>query len=168
MSDAIKHECGLAFVRLRKPLEYYVEKYGTAFYGLNKMYLLMEKQRNRGQDGAGLANVKLDMEPGTRYISRYRSVDTNAIGDIFGKVQKRIADGVGENTDLLKDVPWLKKNLPFTGEVFLGHLRYGTYGGNTIEACHPFFTSEQLANEKFDRCRELQHDQRRRALWGVG
>ena len=82
MSDPIKHECGIAFVRLRKPLEYYVEKYGTAFYGLNKMYLLMEKQRNRGQDGAGLANVKLDMEPGTRYISRYRSVDTNAIGDI--------------------------------------------------------------------------------------
>ena len=161
MSDAIKHECGLAFVRLRKPLEYYVEKYGTAFYGLNKMYLLMEKQRNRGQDGAGLANVKLDMEPGTRYISRYRSVDTNAIGDIFGKVQKRIADGVGENTDLLKDVPWLKKNLPFTGEVFLGHLRYGTYGGNTIEACHPFFASEQLANEKFDRGGEFQHDQRR-------
>ena len=138
MSDPIKHECGLAFVRLRKPLEYYVEKYGTAFYGLNKMYLLMEKQRNRGQDGAGLANVKLNMEPGTRYISRYRSVDSNSIGDIFGKVQKRIAEGIAGNTELLTDVSWLKKNLPFTGEVFLGHLRYGTYGGNTIEACHPF------------------------------
>jgi amidophosphoribosyltransferase len=138
MSDAIKHECGLAFVRLRKPIEYYVEKYGTAFYGLNKMYLLMEKQRNRGQDGAGLANIKLNMEPGTRYISRYRSVDPNSIGDIFGKVQQRIAEGIGTDTEKLRDVPWLKRNLPFTGEVFLGHLRYGTYGGNTIEACHPF------------------------------
>ena len=138
MSDPIKHECGIAFVRLRKPLEYYVEKYGTAFYGLNKMYLLMEKQRNRGQDGAGLANIKLNMAPGTRYISRYRSVDTNSIGDIFGKVQKRIAEGVAGDASRLSDVPWLKENLPFTGEVFLGHLRYGTYGGNTIEACHPF------------------------------
>ena len=138
MSDPIKHECGIAFVRLRKPLEYYVEKYGTAFYGLNKMYLLMEKQRNRGQDGAGLANIKLDMAPGTRYISRYRSVDTNSIGDIFGKVQKRIAEGIAGDPSRLSDVPWLKENLPFTGEVFLGHLRYGTYGGNTIEACHPF------------------------------
>ena len=138
MSDPIKHECGIAFVRLRKPLEYYVEKYGTAFYGLNKMYLLMEKQRNRGQDGAGLANIKLNMAPGTRYISRYRSVDTNSIGDIFGKVQKRIAEGIAGDVSRLSDVPWLKDNLPFTGEVFLGHLRYGTYGGNTIEACHPF------------------------------
>nr|MBT4214956.1 amidophosphoribosyltransferase [Bacteroidota bacterium] len=119
-------------------LEYYVEKYGTAFYGLNKMYLLMEKQRNRGQDGAGLANIKLNMAPGTRYISRYRSVDTNSIGDIFGKVQKRIAEGIAGDASRLSDVPWLKENLPFTGEVFLGHLRYGTYGGNTIEACHPF------------------------------
>ncbi len=138
MSDPIKHECGIAFVRLRKPLEYYVEKYGTAFYGLNKMYLLMEKQRNRGQDGAGLANIKLDTDPGTRYISRYRSVDTNSIGDIFGKIQKRVAEGINGDLDKLKDVPWLKQNLPFTGEVYLGHLRYGTYGGNTIEACHPF------------------------------
>ena len=138
MSDPIKHECGIAFARLRKPLEYYVEKYGTAFYGLNKMYLLMEKQRNRGQDGAGLANIKLNMAPGTRYISRYRSVDTNSIGDIFGKVQKRIAEGIAGDVSRLSDVPWLKDNLPFTGEVFLGHLRYGTYGGNTIEACHPF------------------------------
>ena len=138
MSDPIKHECGIAFVRLRKPLEYYVEKYGTAFYGLNKMYLLMEKQRNRGQDGAGLANIKLGTDPGTRYISRYRSVDTNSIGDIFGKIQKRVAEGINGDLDKLKDVSWLKQNLPFTGEVYLGHLRYGTYGGNTIEACHPF------------------------------
>jgi amidophosphoribosyltransferase len=98
----------------------------------------MEKQRNRGQDGAGLANIKLNMAPGTRYISRYRSVDTNSIGDIFGKVQKRIAEGIAGDASRLSDVPWLKENLPFTGEVFLGHLRYGTYGGNTIEACHPF------------------------------
>jgi amidophosphoribosyltransferase len=98
----------------------------------------MEKQRNRGQDGAGLANIKLNMAPGTRYISRYRSVDTNSIGDIFGKVQKRIAEGIAGDVSRLSDVPWLKDNLPFTGEVFLGHLRYGTYGGNTIEACHPF------------------------------
>jgi amidophosphoribosyltransferase len=98
----------------------------------------MEKQRNRGQDGAGLANIKLNMAPGTRYISRYRSVDTNSIGDIFGKVQKRIAEGIAGDVSRLSDVPWLKENLPFTGEVFLGHLRYGTYGGNTIEACHPF------------------------------
>jgi amidophosphoribosyltransferase len=102
------------------------------------MYLLMEKQRNRGQDGAGLANIKLGTDPGTRYISRYRSVDTNSIGDIFGKIQKRVAEGINGDLDKLKDVPWLKQNLPFTGEVYLGHLRYGTYGGNTIEACHPF------------------------------
>jgi amidophosphoribosyltransferase len=102
------------------------------------MYLLMEKQRNRGQDGAGLSNIKLNMAPGTRYISRYRSVDTNSIGDIFGKVQKRIAEGIAGDASRLSDVSWLKENLPFTGEVFLGHLRYGTYGGNTIEACHPF------------------------------
>jgi len=98
----------------------------------------MEKQRNRGQDGAGLANIKLGTDPGTRYISRYRSVDTNSIGDIFGKIQKRVAEGINGDLDKLKDVPWLKQNLPFTGEVYLGHLRYGTYGGNTIEACHPF------------------------------
>jgi amidophosphoribosyltransferase len=138
MSDSIKHECGIAMVRLRKPLNYYVEKYGTALYGINKMYLLMEKQHNRGQDGAGLATIKLDMPPGTRYISRYRSVDPKPIQDIFGYVQGRIQQGVAQNTSLLKDAEWLKQNLPFTGEILLGHLRYGTYGKNAIENTHPF------------------------------
>ena len=138
MSDSIKHECGIAMVRLRKPLDYYIEKYGTALYGINKMYLLMEKQHNRGQDGAGLATIKLDMAPGTRYISRYRSIDPKPIQDIFGYVQNRIQQGVAKNTELLKDGEWLKQNLPFTGEILLGHLRYGTYGKNAIENTHPF------------------------------
>ena len=138
MSDKIKHECGIALVRLRKPLDYYVEKYGTALYGINKMYLLMEKQHNRGQDGAGLATIKLDMPPGTRYISRYRSIDPKPIQDIFTYVQGRIQKGVEQNPELLKDGEWLKHNLPFTGEILLGHLRYGTYGKNAIESTHPF------------------------------
>lgn len=138
MSDFIHHECGIAMVRLRKPLNYYVEKYGTAMYGLNKMYLLMEKQHNRGQDGAGLASIKLDVPPGKRYISRQRSIDPKPIQDIFQYVQKRISEGVKDNPELLKDAEWLKENLPFIGEMYLGHLRYGTYGKNSIEACHPF------------------------------
>ncbi len=138
MSELIKHECGIALIRLRKPLNYYVNKYGTALYGINKMYLLMEKQHNRGQDGAGLATIKLDMPPGTRYISRYRSIDPKPIQDIFSHVQSRIQEGVEKNPELLKDGEWLKHNLPFTGEVLLGHLRYGTYGKNAIENTHPF------------------------------
>ena len=138
MSDKIKHECGIALIRLRKPLNYYVEKYGTALYGINKMYLLMEKQHNRGQDGAGLATIKLDMPPGTRYISRYRSVDPKPIQDIFAHVQSRIEQGVAHNPEIIKDGEWLKQNLPFTGEILLGHLRYGTYGKNAIESTHPF------------------------------
>ncbi len=138
MSDFIHHECGIAMVRLRKPLNYYVEKYGTALYGLNKMYLLMEKQHNRGQDGAGLASIKLDVPPGKRYISRQRSIDPKPIQDIFQYVQNRINDGVKDDPSLLKDAQWLKDNLPFIGELYLGHLRYGTYGKNSIEACHPF------------------------------
>ena len=138
MSDKITHECGIALVRLRKPLDYYVEKYGSALYGINKMYLLMEKQHNRGQDGAGLATIKLDMPPGTRYISRYRSIDPKPIQDIFTHVQGRIQKGIEKNPELLKDGEWLKHNLPFTGEVLLGHLRYGTYGKNAIESTHPF------------------------------
>lgn len=138
MSDAIKHECGIALVRLKKPLNYYLEKYGTALYGVNKMYLLMEKQHNRGQDGAGLANVKLDMPPGTRYISRYRSSDKTPIQDLFQKVNTRINEGIGNDRDKLQDAEWLKQNLPFVGELYLGHLRYGTYGGNSVEQCHPF------------------------------
>jgi len=138
MSDPIKHECGIAMLRLRKPLEYYVEKCGTAFYGLNKMYLLMEKQHNRGQDGAGLANVKLDVPPGKRYISRRRSIKSRPIQDIFKKINARFIQAFSENPERTKDVQWLKENLPFSGELFLAHLRYGTYGKNSIEACHPF------------------------------
>lgn len=138
MSDAIKHECGIALIRLKKPLHYYVEKYGTAFYGLNKLHLLMEKQHNRGQDGAGVANIKLDMEPGERYISRYRSIDPKPIQDIFDHINKRFYEIGEENPELLKDVDYLKKNAGFTGELFLGHLRYGTFGRNSIESCHPF------------------------------
>jgi amidophosphoribosyltransferase len=138
MSDAIKHECGIALIRLKKPLQYYVDKYGTAFYGLNKLHLLMEKQHNRGQDGAGVANIKLDMEPGERYISRYRSIDPKPIQDIFDHINKRFYEIGEENPELLKDVDYLKKNAGFTGELFLGHLRYGTFGRNSIESCHPF------------------------------
>lgn len=138
MSDAIQHECGIALLRLKKPLQYYLDKYGTAFYGLNKMHLLMEKQINRGQDGAGLANIKLDMEPGERYISRHRSVDSKPINDIFKHINKRFNEIGKENPALLKDVDYLKQNAGFTGELFLGHLRYGTSGRNNIESCHPF------------------------------
>jgi|TARA_R110000782_G_scaffold21472_4_gene57755 amidophosphoribosyltransferase len=138
MSDPIKHECGIALVRLLKPLEFYIEKYGTSMYALNKMYLLMEKQHNRGQDGAGLVNIKFDVEPGDRYISRYRSNDNQPIKHIFDKVNNKFRKAYQKYPDKLKDVKWLKKNVPFTGEVFLGHLRYGTYGGNSIENCHPF------------------------------
>ncbi len=138
MSDPIKHECGIALLRLKQPLQYYLDKYGTAFYGLNKLHLLMEKQHNRGQDGAGIANIKFDMSPGERYISRYRSIDSKPIQDIFDYVNKKFALIEEENPERLKDVDYLKKNAGFTGELFLGHLRYGTFGKNSIESCHPF------------------------------
>jgi amidophosphoribosyltransferase len=138
MSDAIKHECGIALLRLKKPLNYYQEKYGTPFWGINKMYLLMEKQHNRGQDGAGIANIKLDMPAGTRYISRKRSNANQPIQDIFDSINGRFKEVSEKHPEKLKDVEWLKHQLPFTGELFLGHLRYGTYGGNSIEQCHPF------------------------------
>lgn len=138
MSDPIKHECGIALLRLKKPLDYYLEKYGTAFYGLNKMYLLMEKQHNRGQDGAGLANIKFDMQPGQRYISRQRSIDSKPIQDIFQHVNKRFSEIEETQPEKLKDIRFLKENAGFTGELFLGHLRYGTFGRNSIESCHPF------------------------------
>ena len=138
MSDQIKHECGIAFIRLLKPLSYYQEKYGTALYGLNKLYLLMEKQHNRGQDGAGIATIKLDMKPGSRYISRYRSMAQNAVADIFGYVQGKFVDIQNETPELMKDTEYLKQNVSFIGEVLLGHLRYGTHGKNSIENCHPF------------------------------
>lgn len=138
MSDPIKHECGIALLRLKKPIEYYLEKYGSAFYGINKLHLLMEKQHNRGQDGAGVANIKFDMNPGERYISRYRSVNSKPIQDIFDHINGRFEDIAELDPKLLKDVNFLKKNAGFTGELFLGHLRYGTFGRNSIESCHPF------------------------------
>ncbi len=138
MSDAIKHECGIAFVRLLKPLEYYKEKYGTAFYGLNKMYLLMEKQHNRGQDGAGLASIKLNMEPGQRYISRVRSNETTPIQDIFKQINGSINEKMTSPNAKADDVQWVKENVSYVGEVFLGHVRYGTHGKNSLESVHPF------------------------------
>ena len=138
MSDSIKHECGIALVRLLKPLDYYLEKYGTATYGINKLYLLMEKQHNRGQDGAGVANIKFDMQPGERYISRHRSNSNKPIQDVFDKINGAIQEVYEKDPELLKDTDWLKKNVGFTGELFLGHLRYGTFGRNSIENCHPF------------------------------
>lgn len=138
MSDEIKHECGIAFVRLLKPLEFYQEKYGTSFYGLNRMYLLMEKQHNRGQDGAGLASVKLDMKPGQTYVDRYRTVSQRPIQDIFDYVHEPFQKLEEQSAEKLSDTQWLKENRAFTGELFLGHLRYGTFGKNSVEACHPF------------------------------
>lgn len=135
MSDFLQHECGIALLRLKKPLQHYIDKYGTAFYGLNKMYLLMEKQHNRGQDGAGLANIKLAVEPGHRYISRVRSVDNRPIQDIFSRVMGRF-EGIPANQ--LEDAEVLQRDHAFTGEVFLAHLRYGTFGKNEVENCHPF------------------------------
>jgi amidophosphoribosyltransferase len=138
MSDQIKHECGVAFIRLLKPLSFYQKKYGTALYGLNKLYLLMEKQHNRGQDGAGVATIKLDIEPGKRYISRHRSMASNAVADIFEYIQKKFAEIQKETPEKMADTEWLKEHVSFTGEVLLGHLRYGTHGKNSIESCHPF------------------------------
>jgi amidophosphoribosyltransferase len=137
MSDFIKHECGIAMIRLRKPLSYFIEKYGPS-YAMSKMYLLMEKQRNRGQDGAGVANIKLDMPPGSRYISRYRSVDASPLSTIFEKIGKKYRRAQREGGDKFFDEFWLKNNCAFTGELWLGHLRYGTHGKNSIESCHPF------------------------------
>lgn len=138
MSDTIKHECGIAQVRLLKPLDYYKKKYGTAFYGLNKMYLMMEKQHNRGQDGAGLASIKLNTSPGDRYISRIRSIDPQPIQDIFAQMNKRINDKLQKHPEYVDDVSLQKRNIPYLGEVFLGHVRYGTFGKNSIENVHPF------------------------------
>lgn len=139
MSDAIKHECGIAMIRLRKPAQYYIDKYGSAAFASNRLYVLMQKQINRGQDGAGVANVKIDTKPGTRYISRYRSVEPSAVNYIFDKIGKKYkkAKKIGGH-DALHDGEWLKDNIAFTGEVWLGHLRYGTHGENSIETCHPF------------------------------
>ena len=138
MSDPIKHECGISLIRLLKPLEYYKEKYGTAFYGVNKMYLMMEKQHNRGQDGAGFASIKLDMNPGERYMSRVRSVQQQPIQDIFAQINDRINNVIAQHPEFEEDVQLQKKNIPYIGELLLGHVRYGTFGKNSIESVHPF------------------------------
>lgn len=135
MSDQIKHECGLAVVRLLKPLEYYQEKYGTSFYGLQKLHLLLQKQRNRGQDGAGMATIKLDAKPGEKYISVKRSNSSNYLQDLFEGVFGHFKDLSHEQAN---DPVWLKANMPFMGELLLGHLRYGTHGDNSLETVHPF------------------------------
>ena len=135
MSDSIKHECGLALIRLLKPLDYYHKKYGTALYGLNKMNLLLQKQRNRGQDGAGLVTIKLDTPPGTRFISRKRSNSPQYLKDLFDNIFANFQDLSKEQ---FNDPQWLKDNKPYIGELLLGHLRYGTHGANTIETVHPF------------------------------
>ncbi|MDR6844800.1 amidophosphoribosyltransferase [Flavobacterium granuli] len=138
MSDALKHECGIALVRLLKPLEFYKEKYGTAFYGIQKMYLMMEKQHNRGQDGAGFASIKMDVEPGERYISRVRSNHAQPIQDVFKQINDRINEEMEAHPEYADDVAQLKSNIPYIGELFLGHVRYGTFGKNSIESVHPF------------------------------
>ncbi|WP_420577957.1 amidophosphoribosyltransferase [Ekhidna sp.] len=138
MSDPIKHECGIAHLRLRKPLQYYIDKYGTPAYAAKKMYLLMKKQSNRGQDGVGIASIKIDIPPGLRYISRYRTINSNPIEEIFGKVSKKYLKAKKDPSGDERDAQWLKENYAFTGESWLGHLRYGTHGKNSIENCHPF------------------------------
>jgi amidophosphoribosyltransferase len=138
MSDAIKHECGIALLRLKKPLEFYKEKYGSAFYGIQKMYLLMEKQHNRGQDGAGFASIKFDVEPGERYISRVRSNKAQPIQDIFAQINERINEELTLHPEYNDNVKLQKDNIPYIGELFLGHVRYGTFGKNNIESVHPF------------------------------
>jgi amidophosphoribosyltransferase len=138
MSDALKHECGIALVRLLKPLEFYKEKYGTAFYGIQKMYLMMEKQHNRGQDGAGFASIKMDVEPGERYISRVRSNHAQPIQDVFKQINERISEEMTAHPEYADDMSQLKANIPYVGELYLGHVRYGTFGKNSIESVHPF------------------------------
>ena len=138
MSDAIKHECGIALVRLLKPLSYYKEKYGTSFYAINKMYLLMEKQHNRGQDGAGFASIKYDVKPGTRFMSRVRSNQATPIQDIFAQINNRLNTELEKNPTKKDDVQWQIENIPYVGNLFLGHVRYGTFGRNSIESVHPF------------------------------
>lgn len=138
MSDEIKHECGLAFIRLRKPFSWYQQQYGSVLYGLNKLYLLMEKQHNRGQDGAGVASVKLHVEPGYPFLARTRSNAPQPIADIFFKIGQEVAELEKYQPDIKQHPGLMKGHLPFLGELLLGHLRYGTQGKNNVEFCHPF------------------------------
>ena len=142
MSDEIKHECGLAYIRLRKPFSYYLQKRGTVTYGLNKLYLLMEKQHNRGQDGAGLATLKLDIESGNPYLYRQRSNAPQPIADLFYKIGLEIQELEKFQPDISKHPGLMKGHLPFMGEILLGHLRYGTQGKNNVEFCHPFIKKD--------------------------
>jgi len=144
MSDDIKHECGLAFIRLRKPFSYYLQKYGTVLYGLNKLYLLMEKQHNRGQDGAGMAAVKLNVEPGYPFLHRIRSVAQQPIADLFATIGKEVAELEKFQPTIKQHPGLLKGHLPFLGELLLGHLRYGTQGKNNADFCHPFIRREVI------------------------
>ena len=142
MSDEIRHECGIAFLRLRKSLSYYHQTYGTAFYGLNKLYLMMEKQHNRGQDGAGIATVKLNVQAGTPFMKRIRCNNGQNIADIFKQVQNEIEEVEKLQPDIRMYPELMKGYLSYMGEVMLGHLRYGTQGRNNIEYCHPFIKSD--------------------------
>jgi amidophosphoribosyltransferase len=144
MSDPIKHECGLAFIRLRKPFSYYHQRYGTVLWGLNKLYLLMEKQHNRGQDGAGIASVKLDVEPGYPFMHRIRSNATQAIADIFQQVAKEIEELEKYHPGIRNHPGLMKGHVSFLGELLLGHLRYGTQGKNKVEYCHPFINRDTI------------------------
>jgi amidophosphoribosyltransferase len=170
--------CGIALIRLKQPIEYYINKYGSAMYGINKMSMMMQKMTNRGQDGAGLSVVKIGVPEGNRYIARYRSIDKDPISHIFEKVNKKYSKKIKSNKDKKNDIKWLKDNVPSVGEVILGHLRYGTHGENSIETCHPFlrqnnWKSRNLVlagnfnmtnvDEQFNRLVELgQHPKERR------
>ena len=138
MSEQIKHECGIAMIRLRKPLQYYVEKYGSLHYAVNRLYIMMQKQSNRGQDGVGVANIKIGVKPGIRYISRYRTIKPQPIQDIFNKIGRKFEKAKKKEGYDPKDSEWFKNNVGFSGELWMGHLRYGTHGKNSIESCHPF------------------------------
>lgn len=138
MSEPIKHECGIAHIRLRKPLQYYIDKYGTHKYAVSKLYMMMQKQSNRGQDGVGVANIKIGVAPGKRYISRYRTINSAPVDEIFSKISRKYDKARKKSGYDPKDADWLKNNVGFSGESWLGHLRYGTHGKNSIESCHPF------------------------------
>ncbi len=138
MSDNIHHECGVVLIRLLKPVEFYKQKYGSARYGIHKLYQIMEKMINRGQDGAGIATIKLDAEPGSNYIDRLRSIESKATQDIFGQINQLFVNAQLNNPNDYKDAKWQKNNIPFLGDLLMGHLRYGTYGKNSIHSCHPF------------------------------
>ncbi|HAP01556.1 MAG TPA: amidophosphoribosyltransferase, partial [Bacteroidetes bacterium] len=152
MSDAIKHECGVALIRLRKPLDYYKEKYGTPLYGLNKLYLLMEKQHNRGQDGAGVGVVKLGLSSRAHFMNRQRSNSPQAISEIFQQIGSKISELKKLNPELFDNTEWLKKNAQFVGEIMMGHLRYGTHGKNELDSCHPFIINDQSALRSLQMC----------------